>query len=88
MELELPGCSTHSEDSYHRFERIRCHVRMQELQSKELEKNRWVVELEQAQQNDIKRVITHNHTYASSLVSSEEDLVLFKKPSSEEVVKH
>ena len=32
--------------------------------------------------------ITHDHTYASSLVSSEEDLVSFKKPSSEEVVTH
>ena len=47
-ELELLGCSTRSEDSYHRFEHIRCLARMQEVQSKELKKNRWAVELEQA----------------------------------------
>ena len=88
-ELELPGCSTRSEDSYHHFEHIRCRGRMQELQSKELEKNRRAVELEQAQRNDTQRAITHDHnTYASSSVSSEEDLILFEKPSSNEVVTH
>ena len=87
-ELELPGCSTRSEDSYHHFEHIRCRGRMQELQSKELEKNRRAVELEQAQRNDTQRAITHDHTYASSSVCSEEDLILFEKPSSNEVVTH
>ena len=44
--------------------------------------------MEQAQQKDIQRAITHDHTYASTFVSSEEDLVSFEKPSSEEVVTH
>ena len=61
---------------------------MQELQSKELEMNRRAVELEQAQWNDIQRAITHDHTYASSLICSEEVLVSFEKPSSAKVVMH
>ena len=48
-ELKLPGCSIHGEDCYCRFEHVRCHAGMQELQSKELDKNRRGVELEQAQ---------------------------------------
>ena len=70
-ELELPICSSRNEDSYHHFEHIRCWARMQELQSKELEKNRWAAELEQVQWNDIQSAITHDHTYTSSSVSSE-----------------
>ena len=87
-ELELPECSARSEDSYRRFERARCRARMQEQHSKELEKNRRAVEFEQAQLKDIQRAITHDHTYASSLPSSEGDLVSLKEPPSEELVMH
>jgi len=55
-----------SEDSYCRFERTRCHARIREQASKELEKNKQEAELEQAQINNIQCCIIHNHTYASS----------------------
>ena len=75
--LELTGCLSHSEDFYRRFLHARCRARMQEQCSKESEKNRQKAELKQAQLNTIQRAITHDHTYASSLVSSEGELRSF-----------
>ena len=78
--LELTRCLSHSEDSFCRFLRARCRARMQEQCSKESEKNRRAAELKQAQLNTIQRAFTHDHTYASSLVASERELLSLNFP--------
>ena len=80
--LELTGCLSHNEDSYCILF-ARCCARMQEQHSKELEKNRQAAELKQAQLNTIQRAITYDHTYASSLVSSQGELVSLEEPPCE-----
>ena len=85
-ELKLSGCLTHSENSFHCFEHIRCHARIQELHGKEFEENRWAIELEQAQLNDNQCSITYDRSYASNSVSNEGDQVSLEEPSSEVVI--
>ena len=58
---------------------------MQELHSKEFEENRWVIELEQVQWNDIQCSITYDRSYASNSVSNKGDQVSLEEPSSKVV---
>ena len=88
-ELELLVYSTpSSEVSYRRFERARSRARIREQHCKELEKNRWAVELDQARLSDIRLAITHDHTYASSERELVLELVSVEEPLSEELVTH
>ena len=84
--LELTRCLSHSEDSYRHFLSARCRARMQEQRSKESEKNRRAAELKQAQLDTIQCAITHDHTYASSSVASERELVSLEELPSEELL--
>ena len=59
---------------------------MQEQRSKDSEKNRQAAELKQGQLNTIQCAITQDHTNASSLVSSEGELVSLEEPPSEELL--